>query len=317
MRGGARSWRRRAGILIGAALITEVRAEPIESAALAEATTASSEEPSWIPALSFVGVGLVENRTASVISDERGSFSGSTRAVIGGFGGSVELSGAVLEVVPGRPRIFAHADASYLDDPDEPVINEGNPGPVKFLSQAATNQRPVAGAQGVGSATRVAAQPLMLSAGLGLSFGFTLFERNLRLKPSLEWQWHEDEVQLLFGDAESENPADPSRCDNVVGCRSLFLSSNRVQGFHALGPGLELEADAGRAGDFVFSVYASTQSYHVLGDRRVELTATGNWTRELDGLPSARAPSSVTSTFELERWQHRFGVGIRILWRPE
>lgn len=309
--------RRAAGFLIGALLAASARAEEAEVLAPAETAAAPRAEHSWVPGVSFFGVGLVEERDASVSSDLRGSLSGSTRAVIGGFGGSFELSSPVLPALPGRSRVFAHADASFLPDPEEPVVNEGDPGHVEVQTVAGTNSRPVAGAQGRGSATRVEAKSLLLSAGVGLSFELEAWERSVRLKPSLEWQWQEHVVHALLGEVESENPADPLRCDFSVGCRTLEISSRNTLGNHALGLGLEVETDAGRIGDFLFSVFASSQTYRVLGDRRLEFTATGNWVRELDGQPSTRAPSSVTSSFELARWQCRFGVGMRILWRPE
>ncbi len=317
MRARLRTLRRGAGLLIAALVATAARAQEIDALAPGDGAAAPGAQRSWIPGVAFLGVGLVEEREASVSSDVRGTFAGATRAVSGGFGGSLELSGPILAPIPGRPRLFAHADVSYLLDPEEPVVNEGAPGLVEVQVVQGTNQRPVAGVQGRGSATRVETQPLVLGAGLGLSFELHPWERRVRLKPSLEWQWQEDLVTSLFGEAESENPADPVRCDFVSGCRTLSILADKAQDFHALGAGLEVELDTGRLGDFVFSVFASSQTYRVLGDRRLELTTVGSWVRELDGQPSARAPTALTSTYEHELWHYRFGVGMRILWRPE
>ena len=83
-----------------------------------------------------------------------------------------------------------------------------------------------------------------------------------------------------------------------------------MKGYHSLGPGLELELDAGRAGPLMASVYTSGQAYHVLGDREFNVLGVGEF--DVGG-----GSVEQLSTYELDPWQYRFAVGLRFRWMPE
>ena len=91
------------------------------------------------------------------------------------------------------------------------------------------------------------------------------------------------------------------------------IDATRTEGFHSIGPGLELES--ARIGDAVLTVYATGRAYSLLGSRGFDLQTTESWENNVTTPP--REPSTVTSTYERDPWHFSVGVGIRFLWRPE
>jgi len=297
------------GLLLFAPLT--VGAEPASSEGSAE------QDARWIPGVALFSGGFVQDRTASVDSDTRGFSGGENTAFMWSVGISAELSTPVLlPDIPGRPRLFVHGDIGALLNQEDPVANEGDPGGQPTpVADPITGVSPVGAVTNRGSATRVQTEPLLLAAGAGVVFQTTAWDRAVRIKPSVEWLWQEDRVQVLLGDAESEG-LDPLLCDPI--CRTISVDATTTQGFHSLGPAVEIEVDAARAQDFLFTLFLSAGAYHVLGDREVDLSVTAAWERA-DGLPTARPDptSTVDSFYEREPWHYRFGIGLRVLWVPE
>ena len=268
------------------------------------------EDSRWTPALSAFSGLQIQDRKARIESAERGVVEGDSTAVFGFVGFSAELATPALSGAAGRPRLFVHADASYSFDSEEAVANEGSPGPLEERGPPSNpNQPPPVGAvTGQGSSVKVEAQPLVISAGVGFAFSLEAWQRAFRIKPSLEWLWQEDQVTGQMGVAESI--ADPGNPQGQCPCRKVLVESSRSHGFHSIGPGLEIEMDAARAGPMMLSLYASGQAHHVLGDRTVELTGTGTFD---DGSRDV----SFVSSYEHEPWRFRAGVGLRFRWVPE
>ena len=74
-----------------------------------------------------------------------------------------------------------------------------------------------------------------------------------------------------------------------------------------LGPGLELEIDAGRMGHMGFSVFIGGQAYRLLGSRDTRFT--GSFT-------DATSTETATFSVEIDPWLVRGGVGLRVRWLP-
>jgi hypothetical protein len=287
-----------------------VAAAPIPSAAQ-ERDAAAREDSRWIPGFSAFSGLLIQDRNASIESDERGLVEGDSTAVLGFVGFSAELATPALHRVRGRPRLFVHADASILFDSQESVANQGSPGPLEEMGPPSNPSQPppVAAVTGQGSAVKVETQPLGLSAGAGVAFSLEAWQRTIRIKPSAEWQWQQDEVTGQLGVAEAIVAPTPPNLPQCP-CRTVLVEASTTQGFHSLGPGLEIEMDAARAGPFMLSLYTSGQAYHILGDRTVELTGTGTFD---DGNRNV----SFDAEYEREPWHFRIGVGLRFRWVPE
>jgi len=296
-------------VVVSVAVCYAVAAASIPCAAQVEHTVAR-EKSRWIPGLSVMSGLQIQDREATIENAERGLVAGDSTAVFGFIGLSAELATPALPRVPGRARLFVHGDASLTFDSLEAVASQGAPGPLEEKGPP-TNPNappPVAAVTGQGSAVKVRAQPLMLSAGAGVAFTLEVWQRVFRIKPSLEWQWQKEEVTSQLGVAESlvDPPGDPRA---TCPCRKVFVQSSTRRGFHSIGPGLEIEMDTARAGPFMLSLYTSGQAFHVLGDRTVELTGTRAFD---DGSRNV----SFVSSYERLPWHYRVGAGLRFRWVP-
>jgi hypothetical protein len=270
-------------------------------------------EARWIPSGSLFSMGAPQKGEARASSDASPNLDGDSVLFPWLVGGSLELASPVVADVPGRPRIFVHSDIAYAFATEDPVVTEGDPG---APPEVVGNPPSVEAIENVGSEVRVEPEPLVLSAGLGAVFQFERWDRTFRIRPSLEWMYSRDRMKSVLGGGEIETPANP-RSPNICGpCRTVFIEAQTEKGFHSLGPGLEVETDAGRLGDFLVSVYASGRAYRILGDRKAELTASGAWETS-NGEPTTRPDTVFRTSYRREPWHYRFGFGLRVSWLPE
>jgi hypothetical protein len=300
------------------------------AAAEVDADRPSSEEvirreARWIPGLSVQTGFLAEQRNGYVDSIERGAQVGDSTALFGLFGASVDLASPEIPGMPISTRFFARADVSVSFDEKESLASEGDPGDPIRDPDANLEGGPVGGILGTGTTLRVQAEPLILSAGMGLTFTTEIAERAVRIKPSLEWQYQRDEIYLRFADIESEGP-NPEQCGP---CRATAFQSQTTKGFHSLGPGVEIDVDSGRIGDFRISVFSQFRALGIVGDREAYLDATGAWyTRTVERIngqnvvtsiepADGRADTTVVSRYRREPWSFFAAAGVRIVWEPE
>jgi hypothetical protein len=325
------AWELKIRVLPRSAMKATGRARSVRGAALAIAgllsvggSVAAAEQGSgstdidrrWIPSASFFTLGMVQQRTAQMSADVRVkqgdpllNRDGQTFGLPWSVGGTLDVASPVLLDVPGKPRLFAHGDVGYAYGLEEPVVTRGDPGSQPFLPPGSTS--PVA-IENVGAAIRAETKPLIFSGGIGGVFSFDAFERGIRVRPTLEWSYQRDTMKNYLGAGEAEGAG--SSC---APCRTLFIKTQTEKGFHSLGPGMEVEADVGRAGQFLVGFYSSFRAYYIVGDRTANLKSKGSWFRTDNGQPSVRADTTFVTRYEREPWHYRFGAGIRILWSPE
>ena len=274
-----------------------------------EASRLKQRSERWVPAGSIFTMGMPDKRVAQASSDTMPDQEGDSTGFPWSLGLSGEIATPVIADLPGRPRLYAHGDVSWAFDTEEPVVSSGDPGAPPFSPSSANPV--VETIENVGSAVRIEAKPLVLSGGVGAVFSFEAFERDFRLRPSIEWIYRRDTINTVLGSGENEVAG------NLCGpCRTLFIQAQTEKGFHSLGPGIELEVDAARTGDFLIGFFGAFRAYRVLGDRKADLVSTGAWERT-DGQPTARADTVFRTRYEREPWSYRFGLGIRFLWSPE
>ena len=78
--------------------------------------------------------------------------------------------------------------------------------------------------------------------------------------------------------------SDPDRC---APCRATSSRAQTTKGFHSVGPGIEVDVGAGRAGPFSVSVFSQFRALRIVGDRKAALRQLSPWfTRTVSGVPS-------------------------------
>jgi hypothetical protein len=232
-------------------------------------------------------------------------------------GFSTELMTPGLQQAPGRPRLFFHGDASLAFSLTRSFGREGVPEGVEFPS---SDLFPEVEVKGVGSITEAELKTLLISGGAGVAFTLDVWERRLRIKPSFEYLREEIEVT---GRVIRAFRQDTGRSVGGVLIPGVYLppielESNDTLTSYGIGPGLELEMDAARAGPFMLSLFVSGQAYRMLGDRDVEIDDTQT-VAVPDENPATPASQDVSAqwSFHPHAWSYRGGLGVRFRWAPE
>lgn len=270
---------------------------------------ASENADAWVPGVAAFGGVFTEAWQSRGDSDARIPFSGDTDLVSPFVGLSAELMAPSPVFGWGRPRPFLHGDVAIAFDSGWNTAREGSQGKVVIpvidsdMDGIPDVQPSVQSATGTGSTARHEAEPLRLSTGLGVAFDLELLGRTLRLRPSVEYLWQQTEIRVFVSDAESIGGG------VLCPCRILQLASRETLAFHGIGPGFELELDAGRLGPFATSIYGGVQGYYELGERKVKIKASDAYD---DGkLANAQA------IFEKDPWNFHGTIGIRLRWLPD
>jgi hypothetical protein len=143
--------------------------------------------------------------------------------------------------------------------------------------------------------------PFLLTAGGGLAFTFDAGGRALRIKPSVEYLRHEVEVSgLLRRVVQVTSPS-----TQLNGFREVTLTASQDRIYQWVGPGIEVDIDATRAGDFVLAPYIALKSWVVLDNSKMVLEDSNQY------------GESAIWTFLPNRWAFGGTVGLRVRWAPE
>jgi hypothetical protein len=282
----------------------------------------------WVPSLGIFSGVFGQTAEAAIMSSNTLTLTGPepVRPATDGsdvlwspfVGGNLELMTPGWHLIPGSPRLFVRGGADATFGFNRDIAKEGAPSQLKFPTLTPTqctcllDEREV---PGQGSSLRAKVRSLELSAGAGIAFSFELGERRVRLKPSVEYMRTELELKgkvrraTLFSPGNEADPmAMPPIPERPTIFRFIPIDGEDDLTVDGLGAGLELEADAGRAGPFVLSLYLSGQAYRVIGD--TEVSFTGTFTDLLGS-------QSSTWDFEIDPWYYRGGVGLRFRFVPE
>jgi hypothetical protein len=232
---------------------------------------------------------------------------------------ATEIMTPGLQEVPGRPRLFLHSDAALAFSQVRSVGREGVPDGASFPPPGETELPIEAEVNGIGSITTAEVKTLLVSGGLGVAFTVDAWERRLRIKPSFEYMREKIEVtgKLIRAFRQDTGRTGPPLIPSVF-LPTIELESKDELTSYGIGPGLELEMDAGRAGPIMFSVFVSGQAYRMLGDRDVNLQQTEQ-IQVPDENPTTPAVQDVSAewTFHKHAWSYRGGLGVRFRWLPE
>lgn len=269
----------------------------------------------WRPGASIHAAGRalpVDRATAE--STERGVFENEGNRLFGMVGLGLELTSPQLVASPAAPRAFLRFGVSTFFDQEDRVVNEAAPGGivVPIIDNNSDGipdaETPVATIQGVGSATGAKTEVPSLNLALGLDWRVEVFDQGIHIKPSLEWVYERERITTILGFAESID-GDPDECP----CRTGSASAETTQPFHGIGPGLEIEFDAGPLGIFQSSFFLRGQAFYQL-DRKVNLSASGPLVDDADMVVGT---VNVNADYERARWDYMFGAGLRLTFRPD
>ncbi len=282
-------------------------------AASADDGSAIDETERWVPSVGIIwGIFGQDSEASSVTSTLAGSnppdpvrpsTSGSQVLLAPFAGGSFELMSPRLFESGGQPRLFAHVDGTAAVGFSYDVAKEGDPGrliPPSFPV-------PEAEVVGQGSNTEAQVEPAILTSGAGVAFAVALGDWNFRIKPSFEYMREEIEVKGTVSRAVTLPPLPPPPGAST-NFRFIELAGSKTKTFHGIGPGLEIEVDAGRIENFVITVFLSGQAYALLGNRDVDFS---------DSHTDAIGTETASWHFRPDRWLYRSAMGIRFRWLPD
>jgi hypothetical protein len=232
-------------------------------------------------------------------------------------GGTAELMTPGIQSLPGRPRFFVRTDVSAAFGSERKVARERTPSalPAVLPTEPYFSEEAV---PGIGSELSAEVQPLVVNAGAGIAFSLDLFERRIRIKPSVEYS--REEIDFIGRVIRAVN------VDTGIGATQTFprkdakffgvtLEGDESEVFQALGAGIEVEMDTVRAGPFMISLYLAGRGMKILGDTKVEFSSqTTVSAPEL--IPD---PSDFTADWEFDKgaWNYGGGAGFRFRWLPE
>jgi len=218
------------------------------------------------------------------------------------FGGTFELMTPALRSIAGRPRGFARVDLTYAFGPDYQIPSLGNPGPFSISSTVPPGTGFTEGSiLGQGGRTQATVEPLVVSAAGGIALTVDAWGRALRLKPSVEYMRQEVKVTGLVRRAVALTNSSPT----LNGFRPITLVAEDTQVYNFLGPGIELEVDAARAGPVVLAPYLGLKAWVVLDNSKLVLVDKNQWNE------------TAIFSFLPNRWAFGGSVGVRFRWAPE
>jgi hypothetical protein len=213
-------------------------------------------------------------------------------------GANLQLMTPRMDFIPGGPRAFVTGELLTFWAGERDIAREGSPTGVAFPDPAeagATTQNSIRFSQrglfGVGSRVRSEVQTLGWGARAGLAFPFQFRERRMWLKPSFGWIQYEVDVEaivvaglkddgLFSGGSADQIPPDVQNdgagnfSQRGPGIRAVTLLGNDTETINGIGPGVELEMEAGRFGPLGVSLFFSMQMFRMLGSTKIDLNSS-------------------------------------------
>jgi len=292
----------------------------------------------WTPSLSIIG-GFTAQRedgktqalfTAAsngAVSDVRPPTDGDDLSVTPLVGGRLELTSPDLPL-PLKPRLFFGGEFGGLFGIDRTLAGEADPGQLKPpIPEGGNLSWDENAARGQGSEVVANMGTVFYGATIGLAFPFQAFGRAMWIKPAFVWMRYEVETDGKIVDLECytsppfrpfanqrlntcNRTNDPLRPDSIQRETRLEASDNKW--FDGIGPGLDLEMEVGRFGAIGASLFLGGRAYKVLGDTKIEMSASQDFVDEGGDLVAGQANGDFE--VELDDWIYRADLGIRFSW---
>jgi hypothetical protein len=304
-------------------------------AAEGEAPAAANDEARWIPSLAItsgVDIQKMDGYANSVVFEDgspnpvplQGEVEGDDLAVSPFVGGSLQLLSPVLPV-PTRPRVFLAGEILPTFSSERDVAVDGDPGCVagprpgdpcaSSLTEIPRTTFGEDAATGTGTTVSAQVDTWAFGAQLGVAFPVRFRNRQLRIKPSFGWINYQVKAGAFVVDADCDPNARCTISEPIGGLilpgflRETTLEAHVSKNFNGIGPGLEIEMDAARAGPVGVSLFLGGHAYRLLGDRSIQFGADESFDDQL-GMDEAVGEFEV----DLNPWMYRGHVGIRFHW---
>ena len=236
-------------------------------------------------------------------------------------GGEIEVMSPQLLGGWGKPRAFLRVGAGYAFSVKERPSGEGGledlvlpPSP----AQGGFREYNEISVNGQGSEAYVEYGGLMLTAALGFAFEVDTPWRKIRVRPSFEYLRQKFKgsgkvhraVKMNSGELiQFPCPGGLGVCNDPIAGdpnpRFLELSASDDLMLNGIGPGLEIDTDAGRFRSVMMSVFAGASAYYFLGDLDFSKTGTNEYLETAD------------FSWEADRWAYRIRAGVRFRWQPD
>ena len=288
-------WLKRGVLLLALGFLAPASALGQEVDPLAPA----DETGEWVPAFAVAMGVRVQGADANASSTIRPPAGGDDMTVEPFVGVDFQVMGpSWFDDLPGRPRLFLHGGVLPAFGFDRDIAKDGDPDGFRLPDAAVF---PEGAIEGVGTATSLNPGHLMFTAGIGAAFEFTFLERRAWLKTSLEYIRYDLEIEGKVLNATKPLVVDPN-------IRFVTIGASENLDVDAIGPGVELEIDAGVYRRVGFSVFAGVQGYKVLGD--TEVNFGGSFTDPV-------GPEAARFSLQIDPWLVKGGIGLRMRWLPQ
>lgn len=308
--------------------------EASDSNSTPKRTTEQAGEDQWVPSLAFTAGVSIQQQAATADSfifedltpppvSLRGFQAGDDTAVSPFVGFDLQLMTPALPL-PTRPRVFLSAEILPTFASGRDLALEGDPDCVRgpepdapcASEEDGSRRIPFgeASANGLGTRVRAEVNPLVYGAALGAAFPLQVGDRPLRIKPSVAFMSYRVDATGTVVDAA---------CDPTNACtdwtafgftipgflRETTLTASRSQRFYAVGPGLDVEMDAGHFGPLGAALFIGGRAFAVVSDRTMSFGTEETYTDQL-GNDRAVAHFNVA----VDPWIFRAHVGLRLQW---
>lgn len=218
-------------------------------------------------------------------------------------GGQFELQTPALPIPHVRPRFFFGGEVHHVSSQIRKLALEREPR-TELTEPNVTIPYGESAILGVGSQTTVDADNLQFGAHIGISFPVQIGDLQISIKPSARYLKQKLYFTGIVSGAERDQfapPTDPTNHILTQGSDSLDV--------HAVGPGLEIEIDAGGVRSLGASIFVSGGAYRVLTEKNINFSSLGFG----DNAPPFTAYRG-TWTADIDPWIYRASVGLRIKW---
>lgn len=222
-------------------------------------------------------------------------------------GGLFELQTPAVPIPYVHPRIFFGGEVYNVSSQRRSIAREGDPQPI--LGEPEGNG-PFTALEllGRGSETTVDLDNIQFGAHIGVSFPVQVGDWRISIKPSARYLRQE----LQFRGIVSEGRRGANDMDSVsrsIPTNRILLLGSEDTILHAVGPGLEIEIEAGGVRSLAASVFISGGAYRVLSDDEVNFSMTG---RDSNGT-GFTTYTGIWSA-DIDPWVYRASLGMRIKW---